>query len=120
VLTEAEAKEFLSNYGIPMAKSGIAHSEQEAGEISSKIGFPVVMKILSPDIIHKTDVGGVILNVCDETEAKKAYLQIMQNVEKLKANIHGVFIEHQVFKKYEILIGCKKDPIFGPAIVFGM
>lgn len=120
VLTEAEAKQFFSNYGIPIAKSGIAHSEKEAEKISTQIGFPVVMKILSPDIIHKTDVGWVILDIANVGEAKKAYLQIMSNVEKLKANIHGVFIEQKVFKKFELLIGCKKDPVFGPAIVFGM
>lgn len=120
ILTEAEAKEFVSNYGIPVAKSGIAKTADTAEKMADKIWFPVVMKILSPDILHKTDVGGVVLNINDKTSAKKAYIQIMKNVSGLKANIHGVFIEHMVNKKFELLIGCKKDPVFGQAIVFGM
>jgi acetyltransferase len=82
----------------------------------------VAMKILSPDIIHKTDVGGVRLNVSSRAEAEKAFKEIMASAKshKPEADIHGVFIEGMVKKKYELLIGCKKDSIFGPAIVFGM
>ncbi|MBU0615287.1 MAG: bifunctional acetate--CoA ligase family protein/GNAT family N-acetyltransferase [Nanoarchaeota archaeon] len=122
VMTEIEAKEFLSNYDIPVTKSGVAKSPKEAMDISSKIGFPVAMKIMSPDILHKTDVGGVKLNIISKEEAKKAYSDILASAKKYsqKADIEGVFIEQMISKKYELIIGSKKDPIFGPAIVFGM
>lgn len=122
VLTEAESKELLANYGIPVVKNATAKSAREAAKFSAEIGFPVAMKILSPDILHKTDVGGVELSINSEAEAGAAYNKIIKAVKKhkLKADIHGVFIEGMVKKKYELIIGCKKDPIFGPVIVFGM
>jgi acetyltransferase len=122
VMTEAEAKEMISNYGIPVAKNGVAKSAAEAGEMAEKIGFPVVMKILSPDILHKTDIGGVKLNIKTKAEAEKAYVEIIKGAKKgvPKAKIDGVFVEAMTKKRYELLIGCKKDDVFGPAIVFGM
>jgi acetyltransferase len=136
VLTEAEAKEMIANYGIPVAKNGLANSATEAGVIAEKIGFPVVMKILSADILHKTDIGGVKLNINSKAEAEKAYQEIMAGAKKFAASvkttpspslqrrgdikIDGVFIEAMTKKRYELLIGCKKDEVFGPAIVFGM
>jgi acetyltransferase len=138
VMTEAEAKEMIANYGIPVAANGTANSATEAGEIAEKIGFPVVMKILSPDILHKTDIGGVKLNINSRVEAEKAYEEIMSNVRRKltpsargghpsqegngapKAKVDGIFIEAMTKKRYELLIGCKKDEVFGPAIVFGM
>jgi acetyltransferase len=122
LMTEAEAKQFVSNYGIPVAKNAIATSEKEAGAMAAKIGFPVVMKILSPDIMHKTDVGGVKLNIKSKAEAATAYKEIMVSVKKKakSAQIDGVFIEAMTKKSFELLIGCIKDQVFGPAIVFGM
>jgi len=138
VMTEAEAKEMIANYGIPVAANGTANSAAQAGEIAEKIGFPVVMKILSPDILHKTDIGGVKLNINSKVEAERAYEEIMVNVQHRptpsarrghpsqegncvpKAKIDGIFIEAMTKKRYELLIGCKKDEVFGPAIVFGM
>jgi acetyltransferase len=121
-LTEAEAKELLVNYDIPVVKNAIAKNAKEAGTQAARIGFPVVMKILSPDIIHKTDVGGVCLDINSKEEAAEAYEKIMTSVRRHqpRAAIHGVFIEAMVGKRYELLIGCQKDAIFGPAIVFGM
>jgi len=122
ILTESEAKQFLANYEIPIAESNTAKTPKEAAAIASKIGFPVVMKILSPDILHKTDVGGVKINIQSKEEAKNAFNEIMKNVKKQapKADVHGIFVEKMSTKRYELLIGCKKDPIFGPTIVFGM
>lgn len=122
VLTEAESKELLKNYDIAVVKNAVAKSVKDAGDFSAKIGFPVVMKILSPDILHKTDVGGVRLNINSADEAERAYVEILSSVKKHlpKAQIDGIFIEQMIKKRYELLIGCKKDPIFGPAIVFGM
>lgn len=121
-LTEAESKRFLANYEIPVIENAIAKSERQAEEKSHKLGFPVAMKILSPDIIHKTEIGGVKLNIKTKDEAKTAFAEIMNSARKHmpQADIHGVFIEPMVKKRYEILIGSKKDKIFGPTIVFGM
>jgi acetyltransferase len=122
VLTEAEAKKILENYGIPVGKSGIAKTPQQASQIAKRVGFPVVMKILSPDILHKTEVGAVKINIKSEKEAQGSFKDIMRKVREKapKAQIHGIFVEAMNSKRYEILIGCKKDPIFGPTIVFGM
>jgi len=122
VMTEFEAKQLLANYQIPVIKNGLAKTEAEAIAMSEKFGYPLVMKIASPDILHKTDVGGVILNILNKEEAKVAYSKIMKSsTEKVpNADIRGVFVEQMMKRKYELIIGCKKDPIFGPTIVFGM
>lgn len=119
---EAEAMELLTNYDIPVVKSVVAKTATDVPRLAKKIGFPVVMKILSKDIIHKTEVGGVRLNINSEAEAKQAFKDIMQVTKKNapKAKIEGVFIAKQVKKRYELLIGSKQDAIFGPAIVFGL
>ena len=121
-LTEIESKKLLSNYGIPTTQSGVAKTVAEAADVASDIGFPVAMKILSPDILHKTEVGGVKLNIHSKDEAMQAFDAMIGSAEKLApaAKIDGVLIEEMVSKKYEVLIGCRKDPLFGPAIVFGM
>lgn len=122
VMTEYEAKQFLYNYEIPVIKNGLATSEKEALALAEDIGYPLVMKIASPDILHKTDIGGVILNIQDMEEAKKAYHKILKSSKENvpDADIKGVFVEQMTKRKYELIIGCKKDPIFGPTIVFGM
>ena len=122
VLTEDEAKALLKNYEIPVTKNVIATSAEDAAEKAAEIGFPVVMKIASPDITHKTDTGGVVLNITSKQKAASTYKEIIDSAKKAvpKAKITGVLIEEMVSKKYEIIIGSKKDPIFGPIIVFGM
>lgn len=122
VLTEDEAKLLLENYEIPVTKHAIATSAKDAGEKAAAIGFPVVMKIASPDITHKTDTGGVKLNIATKEQAMETYKEIMDSSKKARpdAKIIGILIEEMVSKKYEIIIGSKKDPIFGPIIVFGM
>ncbi|MCK5320819.1 GNAT family N-acetyltransferase, partial [Candidatus Parcubacteria bacterium] len=121
-LNEYEAKKFLKNYDIAVAYNILAKSAKEAGAAAAKIGFPIAMKILSPDIIHKTDIGGVKLNINTKEEAQIAYHNIMKSVKKSepKAVIDGVLIEAMIKKRYELLIGCKNDSIFGPTIIFGM
>jgi len=122
VMTEFEAKQLLANYQIPVIKNGLAKTEEEAIAMVEEFGYPLVMKIASPDILHKTDVGGVILNILNKEEAKVAYNKILKSsTEKAPdADIRGVFVEQMMKRKYELIIGCKKDPIFGPTIVFGM
>ncbi len=122
VLTENESKMILANYGIPINRNFVAKTDSEAEEDAADIGFPVAMKIVSPDIMHKTDVGGVKLNVGSAIDAKNAFNDILASVKSKMPNarIEGVLIEKMQHKKYELLIGSKKDPIFGPVIVFGM
>lgn len=121
VLNNEETRKILENYNIPVSQSALARNEEEAVKIANKMGFPVAMKVASPDILHKTEVNGVELNIIDEKEVREAFSKIMKNVKRYsKAKIHGILIEEMISKKYELIIGCKKDPIFGPAIVFGM
>lgn len=121
-LSESEAKEFLSNYDIPVNKNVVANTVEQAVSAADEIGFPVAMKILSSDIVHKTEIGGVKLNINSREEARTAFTDIMTAVRRHEpqAIVEGVLIEGMVKKRYELLIGCQKDPIFGPAIVFGM
>jgi len=120
-LTELEAKDFLEKYGIPFPKRAIARNPEEAVEKARQIGYPVVFKILSPDIIHKTDVGGVKLNISNDDEAKSAFNEIMNNVKSKapSAKIEGILIEEMVRGGHEIIIGGLRDPVFGPVIMFG-
>ncbi len=122
VLTEVECMELLSNYGIPTVECKTAKTAGQAEKIALEIGLPVAAKILSADILHKTDVGGVALNLNSQKEVRNAFQSIMASVGRKapKAKILGICISKMESKKYELLIGCKKDRIFGPAIVFGM
>jgi acetyltransferase len=123
ILSEVEGKEFLEAYGIPTTRTRIAKTEDEAVALASQMGYPVVMKVYSPQIIHKSDVGGVILNIKDEASVREAYRKILENVKKNVplAEIQGVTVQPMIQKTgYELIIGSKKDPLFGPVIVFGM
>lgn len=120
-LLEHEAKDLLACYDIPVGAHRVATSAKEAGEFAAAIGFPVVLKIISPDALHKTDVGGVKLHIASKAEAEKAYEDIVASVKKHKpdARIVGVLVEKMLKKRYELLLGAKQDPIFGLIIVFG-
>jgi acetyltransferase len=122
ILNETEAKEILKYYQIPVTQFQLATTEEEAEEIAERIGYPLVMKIASPDILHKTDAGGVALGVEDKETARKKFRKIIQSAKVYKpdADIHGVMLEEMIDKKFELIIGSKKDPIFGPIIIFGM
>jgi acetyltransferase len=121
-LTEIEAKELLSFYGMPATRSQLATTEDEAVSLAMEMGYPVVMKIVSPDIGLKTDIGGVMLNIRSDEAVREAYQSIIQRVKKSRPNVRifGISIEKMISKRYELFIGAKKDPIFGPVIVFGM
>jgi len=120
-LTENEAKDLMACYDIPVSKNKVTKSADEAVAFAKEIGYPVVMKIVSPDIGHKTEVGGVKLDLKKEEEVREAFQQIMDSVEKERpdAKIEGILVEQMIDKPFELLIGANKDPIFGPAIVFG-
>jgi acetyl-CoA synthetase (ADP-forming) len=121
-LTETEAKAVCMDYGIPVTRSELAENEEEALKLAEKIGFPVVLKIVSPDIIHKSDVGGVIVNLKNAKEVGNAYKQILSNVKKHDANakIVGMLVQEMAPASTEVIVGSIKDPQFGPALMFGL
>jgi acetyl-CoA synthetase (ADP-forming) len=121
-LLETEAKAVCTDYGIPVTKIELAKNEVEAVKYAQKIGFPVVLKIVSPDIIHKSDVGGVIVGLKDVGGVRDAYKQIIANVKKHKPNakIAGILVQEMAPVSTEVIVGAIKDPQFGPAIMFGL
>ena len=121
-LLEEEGQEVLKAYGLPLPKSALAKTEEEAIKIANKIGYPVVMKIASPQIIHKSDAGGVKVNLTNDNEIKKAFKKIVANAKKYNkdAEIKGVLIVEMVKGGKELIIGSKLEPGFGPVIMLGM
>jgi len=121
-LLEEEGQEVLKAYGLPLPKSEIARNENDAVKVAKKIGYPVVMKIVSPQIIHKSDAGGVKVNLTNDNEVKEAFKTITKNAKKYnsKADIKGVLIVEMVKGGKELIIGSKLEPGFGPVIMLGM
>jgi len=114
-LLETEAKELLKEYGIPIPDFKLIKSEDEIAGLAKEINFPIVMKIVSPDIIHKTDAGGVKVGVKDEEEARMTFQEIVSKAIKYnkKAKISGVIVYPMVPQGTEIIIGMMKDSHFG-------
>jgi 4-hydroxybutyryl-CoA synthetase (ADP-forming) len=121
-LLEEEGQEVLKAYGLPLPQSALAKNETEAVRIAKKIGYPVVMKIASPQIIHKSDAGGVKVNLTNDEEIKDAFKTIIKNAKKYNKNaeIKGVLIVEMVKGGKELIIGSKLEPGFGPVIMLGM
>lgn len=121
VLTVDESRKVMELSGIPINKSILATSEDEAVKIANEIGYPVVMKIVSPQIIHKTEVGGVEININTDAEVKKFYNEIIKRAKDKvpDAEIIGILIEEMV-QGTEFIIGTTHDPQFGPMIMFGV
>jgi acyl-CoA synthetase (NDP forming) len=122
ILTEKESKAFLAAEGLPVVRTGHARSRDEALRIASEIGFPTAMKILSREIIHKSDCGGVLLNLKSEPEVEEAYEKILQNARSHHpdASIEGVSVQRMAPPGVEVIIGRSKDPQFGPLLMFGI
>lgn len=122
LLNEFESKAVLSHYGIPTVETRIARSEDEAASHAEQIGFPIVLKIFSDTITHKTDVGGVKLNLQDEAAVRKAYQSIQSSVSEKAGAEHfaGVTVQPMVkLEGYELILGSSIDPQFGPVLLFG-
>ncbi len=121
-LLEMEAKSVCMKYNIPVTMFRLAKSEAEAVNFAEEIGYPVVLKIVSPDIIHKSNVGGVMLNLKNSKDVRKAYKQIMENVKKHRkdAEILGVLVQEMAAPSTEVIVGAIKDPQFGHALMFGL
>jgi acyl-CoA synthetase (NDP forming) len=122
ILTEFESKRILKQAGISVVETKLAETQKEAVLLSQKIGFPVALKIASPDVVHKSDSGGVKLSLSNANEVKKAYEEIFKRMRKHypRAVIHGVSVQKMVRPGTEVIVGTSKDPQFGPVIMFGL
>jgi acyl-CoA synthetase (NDP forming) len=120
--TEAEAKRILARAGIASAPEAVCTSPTEAAAAAARFGFPVVMKILSPDILHKSEIGGVLLNVASEAEVRTGYATLLDRARAAApaARIEGVLVARQLTGGVECILGIQQDPVFGPVAVFGI
>ncbi len=121
-LTEIEAKQVFSAYGLPVTRTKLATSEDEAVKLAQEIGYPVVMKIVSPEILHKSDAGGVKVNIKDEASVREAFRTIMANAKdyNAEAHIHGIAVQEMAPWGTEVILGSVNDPTFGPTMMFGL
>ncbi len=121
-LTEIEAKKVFAAYGLPVAETNLARSEDEAVDLATKTGFPIVMKVVSPDIIHKSDAGGVKVNIKDAAGIRSAYQTILKSCQAYKPNadIRGIAVQEMAPLGTEVIVGSINDPTFGPTIMFGL
>jgi len=121
-LVEEEGYEVLAAYGFTTPKTVLADSAERSVDASNSIGYPVVMKIASQDIIHKSDAGGVKVGLANDEQVRTAFNTILQNAKTYKqdANIKGVLVQEMVRTGKEIILGAKQDPIFGPLVMFGL
>jgi acetate---CoA ligase (ADP-forming) len=121
-VTEIESKAIFNAYGLPIAKTQLAESEDQAVELAESTGYPVVMKIVSPDILHKSDADGVKVNIGSEEEVREAYNEILDNARAYKedADIDGIAIQEMAPWGTEVILGSVNDPTFGPSVMFGL
>jgi acetyl coenzyme A synthetase (ADP forming)-like protein len=121
-LTAPEARAICDAYGIAVPKEGVATSAAEAAKLAASIGFPVVMKIVSPQILHKTEAGGVVVGVASTAAAQEAYNNIVANARKYnaQASIDGVQVQQMLSGGQEVIIGAVTDPAFGKLVAFGL
>ena len=122
LLNEVESKQLLAEAGIPTTAARLARSREQAVAIAGEMGFPVVLKVVSEDIPHKSDVGGVQLNLADADAVAAAYDRVMENVRAARpeARIDGVSVQRQARPGTEVIVGMTKDPQFGPVLMFGL
>jgi len=121
-LTEVEALKVFKAYGVPTIPYRVAHSQEEAIEVAAELGYPVVLKIISPDIVHKTDTGGVRVDLRSSEEVFEAYRSIVDTVRELhpRVRMEGVLVESFLKGGREAIIGMSTDPRFGPVLMFGL
>ena len=121
-LLETEAKAICMEYAIPVTKFKLVKNVREAAEFAEQLGYPVVLKIVSPDIIHKSDAGGVMVSLKSKAEVQDAYGKILENAKKYKATakIAGVLVQEMAPQSTEVIVGAIKDPQFGQTLMFGL
>lgn len=122
LLTEIEAKQVLEEAGVPVSPARLAKTADEAAQVASSLGFPIVLKIVSPQITHKSDVGGVALNLNSADEVKAAFERVVASAKKAdpKATIEGVAVQRMERAGTEVIVGMTTDPQFGPVMMFGL
>ncbi|MCX8126037.1 MAG: acetate--CoA ligase family protein [Dehalococcoidia bacterium] len=122
LLTEVEAKEILRAVGIPVVPTALARTQREAVSKAKNIGFPVALKISSPQVVHKSDVGGVKLDIKNVSQVRAAYKDIISSVSaKLPGvKIEGISVQQMARPGIEVILGVSKDPQFGPVVMFGL
>ena len=122
-LSEPEAKAILACYGIPVVETRIARDDAEAAKLAREVGYPVAVKVLSPEISHKSDVGGVALDIADEAELQATLAAMRERVAALRpdARIQGFTVQRMARRPqaFELIVGVKEDPVFGPVVLFG-
>lgn len=121
-LTEDEAKKILAEYGIPATKEALARSGEEALKAANGIGYPVALKIVSPEIIHKSEAGGVLLNINSDKELIEGYEKVLNNAKSYNpsAQIKGVLVQQMVKNAREVIVGLLRDAQFGGVVMFGL
>jgi len=122
VLNEVESKEMLKAAGIPVVETRFARNMKEAVAISKELGFPVALKVMSAEVVHKSDAGGVKLRLENVSQVEKAYSAMMASVKAMypKAKIDGVSVQRMARPGVEIIVGMSTDPQFGPVLMFGL
>lgn len=121
-LGEFETRDLLEAYGIPNVPGGLAENAQQAVEIAEKVGFPVALKIVAEGVLHKTDAGGIILNLGDKVSVSAGFKQLLSRIRAQfpEASITGAMVEKMAPKGLEVIVGMRRDPTFGPMMMFGM
>ena len=121
-LFEHEAKDLCSYYDLPVTKITVEKTEEKIVESAKRIGFPIVLKIVSPQILHKSDAGGVLIDIKNETEVREGYQKIIKNIQAFdpSAEITGILIQEMAPWGTEVIVGSTKDPTFGATLMFGL
>jgi acyl-CoA synthetase (NDP forming) len=122
LLTEIEAKQMLEEAGLPVSPARLAKTREEAVDTATKLGFPIVLKIVSPQITHKSDVGGVALGLTSADEVGAAFDRVVASAKQHvpDATIEGVAVQRMERQGIEVIVGVTKDPQFGPVLMFGL
>ncbi len=118
VLTEFESKKLLASVGIPVTKGRIVSDEEEAVRVAKEVGLPVALKLTSPQLVHKSDTGGVRLNVMTTKEVKVVYRDLVSSAKNI--DVQGVYVQNFIPSGVEVIVGSKRDQTFGPVVVFGL
>jgi acyl-CoA synthetase (NDP forming) len=119
-LLEPEAYELLAAYEVPVPRHRVVTSAEDAEAAAGEVGYPVVAKVVSPDILHKTEAGGVLLHLNDAAAVRAAYRQIVERARQAKAALRGVLIAHMAPLGTEVIAGLTQDAQFGPVVMFGL
>ena len=119
VLGEFETRPFLEAYDFPLVKAGFASTQAEAVKLAEEVGYPVVLKIVSEDVLHKSDIGGIEVGLHDAEAVKSAFDQVNDNAHSHNLSYSGVLVQPMKTKFVEVILGMKRDEAFGPVILFG-